>query len=296
MAVQSMTGFGRAQGTSKRVRLVVEVRSVNHRHLDLSVKLPPAYQAFESQIAAIVRDKFRRGRIELFVTRQIEKSSQRELMFDRELFNKYLNIFKLALREQKLEAKASLPAIVLDVLRRREVLDLVETEAEPEDEWSLLERITKAAVKDLHQMRNREGTNLQHTILGHLAEFDSVVVRIAKSAKSVPERFRERLTARIEKVLNDVGVDPQRIAQEVALFADRTDVTEEIARLASHQKQFRALIKNPECGRKLDFLIQEMGRETNTIGSKAQDGNISAAIVEAKAVLERIREQVQNVE
>ncbi len=295
MAIESMTGFGQARVVRGAVEIRVEVRSVNHRYLDLSFKLPPMYSQFESKLGKILREGFNRGHIDIYVSRSWVKDPTYEVRFNAPLFRAYQSAVKKALGTVKVSGEM-LSQATLDILRRKEVLDVVLPESDSEDEEAALEKALRQATDDLAKMRSVEGKALGAELTRLLDIFEKNLREMKARAADAPEEFRERLSKRLKKLANEIQVEPSRLAQEVALLAERADVTEELSRLQSHIGQFRGVMKGEGGGRKLEFILQEMGREVNTIGSKSQNQNISNLVIEAKALLEKLREQVLNVE
>lgn len=288
----SMTGFGQGEAVSADLTISIEIKTVNHRFLDLVWKLPSSYSKFETELAKLVRDKFRRGRVEVAVTRKKATTTDYEIVFDEALFKQYLPILKGALKTAGVRDQDSLA--VVNLLQRREIIDLVSRSADVENEAALVRDAIARALDGVQSMREVEGAALGRELLERIERLEGIAGGISPLVDSSTSAYRERLQVRIAKL--EVQADPARMAQEIALFAERSDVSEELTRLRSHFAQFRSLLAEEGSGRKLDFLIQEMGREINTTGSKSQSAEISALVVEAKAELEKIREQVQNIE
>lgn len=274
--------------------MYVEMRSVNNRYLDVQVKLPRSFSAFEPGIRKTVQERFSRGRIDVFVNRSGGDAGPLRLVLDHALAEQYLGILRELKTRYALHGEVELAQIIAmpDVVRREEVEDNGETLR------SLIESALGDGAAALRSMREEEGAALARDIAARLAGVASMAAAVDRRAPVTVEAARKRMAEALVKVLQEQP-DPVRIAQEIALLAERTDVTEELTRLSSHMAQFRAMLAgsvDEPVGRKLDFLIQEMGREVNTIASKAQDAEISQQIVHMKAELEKIREQVQNIE
>lgn len=296
MALLSMTGFGSASRDLGTVRITVELKSVNHRYLDLAWRLPAIYSSRELSLAKVVREKLRRGRVEITVSRAATASRDTEVRFNQELFDRYLEVITSALDRAGHKVKATEQQAALQILGRREVLEVGGSDESAEQELPLLDELLAEAIVKLVEMRTAEGRALEREIASQLSLLEQLSERIATLAAETPVLFAEKLKARLQRFQSEAEVDPMRLAQEVAILADRVDVTEELARLRSHIAQFKVIMATDEPGKRLDFLLQELGREINTTGSKSQSGEIAKLIVEAKALLEKIREQVQNVE
>lgn len=296
MALSSMTGFGSAEGSSEGATLSVEVRSVNHRFLDVNCKLPQAFSRYEQELARIVRSQLKRGRVDLFLNRTERAEEGYETKFNEELFRTYLNITRRALKIAGIRERSGLPAAIPSILYRREVLEVGSSDRSVDGEWETVERLAREAVQRLSEMRAKEGAALEQELLGQLDTLQGIGTKIRELAAKAPSIFHDRLKQRLERLQPELEVDPGRLAQEVAILADRVDVTEELVRLDSHIKQFRQVIAGGEGGRKLEFLLQEVSREINTTGSKTQQSEITTLVVEAKSVVEKLREQVLNIE
>lgn len=295
MSTISMTGFGDAQLAEKDLTLSIEIRSVNHRFVDINFKLPAVYSRYESELSKIIQGKIRRGRLEIFVSRKRAASATGVVNFDSSLFQAYLAEIRKAFEIAGLDQAGLAPAVV-QVLSKREVLDTTTTEEVVADEYPLISKLLTDALDKLIAMRGVEGAQLELELHRLLAVSEAAISEIKSKSEKTAEELRLRLLKRIEKMLPDLSLDQNRLSQEVAYLVERADITEELARLDSHLILFRQTLTSGEGGRKLDFIIQEMGREVNTIGSKSQDSTISPLVVELKATFEKLREQVQNVE
>jgi len=289
-----MTGYGRSDVRDAAGSFAIEMRSVNNRYLDVQIKLPRSLNALEPRIKKSVQDGFSRGRIDVFIARSSGESTPFKFTVDFERAEQYIGVLR------ELKARFSLPGEV-DLSLLNALPDIIAKEEVTEDMesvWTLLSTGIGQAVASLRTMREKEGESLAGDIAGRLKDIDELVSAIRTRTPLVVEQARTRMAEALEKILKEQP-DPSRVAQEIAILAERTDVTEEITRLASHGGQFLALMQGTgrePVGRKLDFLIQEMGREVNTIASKALDAEISLQVVTIKAELEKIREQVQNIE
>ena len=289
-----MTGYGRGDVRNTAGNLAIEMRSVNNRYLDVQIKLPRSLNALEPRIRKEVQEGFSRGRVDVFITRSGADASPFRFTVDHERAQQYISAL------QELKVRFSLPGAV-DLALLTALPDIIGKEDVSEDLealWTSLSGGLKQSIGALRSMREQEGGSLAKDITGRL---DAIEVRLDSVRARTPlnmEQAQKRMAESLEKLMKDPP-DPARLAQEIAILAERTDVTEEIIRLGSHMGQFRAMVQGPgsePVGRKLDFLIQEMGREVNTIASKALDAEISLEVVNMKAELEKIREQVQNIE
>jgi uncharacterized protein (TIGR00255 family) len=283
--VRSMTGFGRGTAERQGLRATVDVRAVNHRFVDLKLRGTFA-AALEDAIAARVRAAVERGALSVSVNVDAQAHGSRiDLAAARAAHAR--------LAEVAVALGVAGPDLAM-VLAQRGV---VVSEDTPQDAGDAIVAALDAALAQLVAMREAEGQALARELAARLDELDRLRVRIAELGHDLPVHVQQRLHDRVQRLLGTMPVDPQRLAHEIALLAERADVTEELVRLASHLEQARALAAAREpSGRRLDFLVQELGRELNTIGSKSGSAEITTAVVEAKAVLEKLREQVQNVE
>ncbi|TNE86724.1 MAG: YicC family protein [Deltaproteobacteria bacterium] len=292
--LRSMTGFGRGEAASADVTVVVELRSVNNRFRDLQLRTPREYMPLEPRINNLLKEPFARGRIDAFVRRSASGSKSR-VAVDAELAKAYVTA---AHAVSEVLPEGSDGAVPLTwVVSQPGVLEVTEVEADVMTEWDVVETALTAAVEDLVRMREVEGQALYADLLSHLGELRTAVAEVEAVAVGLNERLRQRLEARLTRLLGDRGLDKHRLHQEAAVLADKADVSEEIARLRSHCDQFADALDDDEpVGRRLDFILQEMNREVNTIGSKSVDHPISHRVVTMKSVLERMREQAANVE
>lgn len=290
-----MTGFSRVSFGGHGIELDVEVRSVNHRFLDVVVKGPRSYVSFERDIKAIFQRLHRRGRIEVSMTRRAQREGA-ELEVLPASLDRYVKLYGAACKRYGISTD-SLGAFIGQVLLREGHLHDEEALV-PEDEVAVLLRVVDEASEALLVMRESEGAALSADLSNRLEILQGQVSAIHDLSSVAPARLRERLMDRIQLIAADVRIDEQRFATEVAFLSDRIDISEEISRARIHLTTLKdALTGGMEgVGRKLDFLTQEIGREFNTIGSKAQDAAVQGIVVEAKAELERVREQVQNIE
>ncbi len=290
--MRSMTGCGTGKVSRDQWEVTVELKTVNHRYLDLAIRLPRNLNFLESCLRDGIAAGMKRGHVEVFVNvRNTEKGASR-VEIDRELAESYAMAAKQLADLVQDGSKLS----VRDLLSLEGVATVTETEMDQELLLSICAEATREAVKQVTEMRDREGAHLREDLLFHLNASAALREKILERAPQVPEEYRARLIAKIENLLQDAA-DPQRIAQEVAIMADRCAVDEELARLESHIAQMRSYLDaKGEIGKKMDFLFQEMNRETNTFGSKASDAEIAQHVVDLKSEIEKLREQIQNVE
>ncbi len=293
MTLKSMTGFGRGELTSGGRVWTAEVRCVNNRYLDIKMKLPRAYSALEDRIRRKVGNVFQRGRVDLFLSVSGDFSDLQEIRVNKALAAGYKRALQVLAEEFSLSGDLTpqLLASFPDVLEREQKDEDVDAV------WPLVEKTVDEALEQCDAMRFQEGEALTADLTVRLGSFADTVKVIEQSIPQLLEQRLLSLRERVEKLLGNVQLDPVRLAQEMALMADKTDVTEEIVRLHSHIGQFTLFLKEEGgIGRKLDFLIQEFLREVNTLASKINDAATAHLTVELKSELEKMREQVQNIE
>lgn len=290
--IKSMTGYGKAEFVMERGKLTVEMRSVNHRYGEISIKLPRTLIRFENDVRKTVSERLKRGKIDVFI--QLEASPEGSPpMVNVPLAKAFYQAFA-SLRE---ELGIAEPVPLSLIVAQKDVLAVTENGVDAEGMRDELLAVVANAVETMETMRVSEGRELAEDLVRRRGNLSLLMERVAARAPTVPLEYLDKLTARLAQFGSDKFPDEARFAQEVALMADRCDITEELVRFGSHLVQFDAALESAEpVGRKLDFLLQEMGREVNTIGSKANDGEITSCVVELKAELEKIREQVQNIE
>jgi len=291
--IRSMTGFGSAEFERDGQRLAAEIRSVNHRFCEVSIRAPKLVNLFEDQIRQLIQERFSRGKFNLSITWSGAGDAGEVLKVNEVVADRYVSL--LGQLRDRYQIDSGLDLRTLAALP--DVFSWEHTELSDEETWTLLKNVISKACDNMNAMKAREGEALGRDLTERLdivrKELDLVVER----APLRPAEAKERLMTRLKPLLADVEMDPVRIAQEVALMVDRLDCTEECVRLSAHLDQFRSLAEGPElAGRKLNFLLQEMNREANTIGSKGNDVQIARAVIVIKEELERLREQVQNVE
>ena len=288
-----MTGYSRSEVQDEQLHFTIEMRSVNHRYLDISLRYPRFYAALESRMKQLMGEYFTRGRIEVTIAQQTLEVSNRAVTLDHALAQQYhraLNQLQEALR---------LPGTVdLNMLLTlREILKIEEVEADIEDAWKLMQTGFEQASQALQQMRLQEGAFLAADLRRRLQLIGCHIGTIRQRVPLVVTAYRERLEGRLAELFQSHDFDPDRLHQEAILLAERTDVAEELTRLEAHLQAMTTLLEaEGAIGRKIEFLLQEINREVNTIASKSNDAEISQVVVEIKSELERMREQIQNVE
>lgn len=287
-----MTGFGRARAESDFFSVNVEVKTVNHRFCEMNIRMPRQLLKIEDRMKKKLSQHIRRGRVEVYVSLEGEGVVTRKVHVDWKLLDEYAQTIKQIRENYGVEGTVTLQ----DLLSRSELLHIEESEIGNDELEKLVLDATEEAAKLLKQMRLAEGEELKKDLLAILAQLELYVFELQKFAPLVVQSYKERLTKRMEEFANG-QLDETRILTEVAVFADKADINEEVTRLKSHIQQFLQTLQSMEpIGRKLDFIVQEMNRETNTIGSKANDSNIAKQVVDIKSLLEKLKEQVQNIE
>ncbi|MGI6452006.1 MAG: YicC/YloC family endoribonuclease [Syntrophomonadaceae bacterium] len=290
--VKSMTGFGRSQKVLHTYRITCEIKGVNHRYFDLHIRIPRRYSSMEERIKEELKKCINRGRLEVNINIEREEEPERHIKVDKELAIAYYNYLKeLA---EKLNISQEIRAI--ELFNLPEVFSLEIPEEDSELLWSALKATLDEAIKEFLELRANEGRNLASDILDRIDLIYEQVLRMEERSPVVAREYYTRLHQRIAELLTKDLADEQRIIQEAAIFADKSNITEEIVRLKSHINHLKDLMDGESVGRKCDFLVQEMFRETNTIASKGNDLEISQIVVDIKAELEKIREQLQNIE
>lgn len=286
-----MTGFGRGASSKEELSVTVEIKTVNNRFLDINLRLPGEFQSLENPIKRQITSRLRRGRVDIFLS--IEQTAAAHLEINRDTISSYLDAFKTLKEEFNLTGEPDLNMIA----RLPNVFSTKKKDVS--DDLSLaVEESVAIALNELEQMRRTEGGHLREDIERRLESIWSAVEAIEKDASSVTEEHRERLTKKIADAIGGIAeLDAGRLAQEVAYLADRSDISEEISRLYAHINQYRKIIaQDEELGKKLDFLTQELNREANTITSKTTNTTIKGLALDVKSEIEKIREQIQNVE
>ncbi len=290
----SMTGFGRGEATGEGITATVEIKSVNNRYLEVSPRMPREYSPFEGDVREIVRKRLSRGKINLNVS--VSRTGAEGIGFEvnPEKAIAYKELLNGIRKHAKIKETVSLTHMLAF---RDELLTKDTSDDQQKKEWEVVTRAIEEALKNINQMRSNEGRELSNDILARLDEIDKKISRIETYSRDQVPAERKRLKDRIARLFENEEIDEQRLELEIVILADKLDVTEECVRWKSHSKFFREAIKDKEpAGRRLNFLLQEMLREINTIGSKSSESRITRQVVEAKEELEKIREQVQNIE
>lgn len=297
MTIASMTGYGKVTLDQEDLSISTEIRSVNNRYLDTNFKLPQGYYSLENELTKIVKSKLGRGRIDIFISRSSKLLSNFESKFNTEIFNAYLDTAKKAAALSNCKEEEILEKVIPEILLRKEVFDISFKEASLETEFPLVKKCLEEALSKLVTSRQVEGENLKTALLKLLTELEQQVAKITTLSISEPSLYQQRFSAKIKQLLTTTELDEVRIAQEVAIFADKIDVTEELTRLDSHFQQFKSYLQQKEdSGKKLEFLLQEILRELNTTGSKSQNSEITFLVLNSKSLVEKLKEQVLNIE
>lgn len=291
--IRSMTGFGRAQDSVEGFNITAEIKSVNHRYFEFSSRLPRAYAFLEEKIKNYLSNYISRGKVECSLTIEATADDSVVVKVNEPLAKSYYDAIHFIGATFSVNANVS----AQDIARYPEVLSVTKNAIDEDDLWEKVKAVLTEAVEKFIKMREQEGEKLKNDVLSRA---DTIIENVAFVEKRSPETVKEyndKLLTRMREVLDNVQVDESRILTEAAIFADKVAVAEETVRLRSHIDQLRTMMDSNEAiGRKLDFLVQEINRETNTIGSKAQDVEIAKVVIDTKAEIEKIREQIQNIE
>ncbi len=288
-----MTGFGRGVAEGDIGRVTVEIRSYNHRFLDVSVRMPAELSGLEDRVRRELQARFSRGRLNAFVTLEESLTRDRTVEIDSELAKRYHEKLVALARDLGVPRQGLLPLVVA----LPGVIRVSEAPLELEPLWEVVRSAVREAASALAAMRRAEGEALKRDLIHRIARVAHLTDEIGAKAPLLTEEYRRRLTRRVSELLEDPIVAEDRLTTEIVLYAERSNISEEVVRLESHLDQFRSLLEASEpVGRKAEFILQEMVREMNTIGSKTQDPTIGRRVVEVKSELEKLREQVQNIE
>ncbi len=291
--IKSMTGFGRAETVDGERKITVELKSVNHRYLDLNIKMPRKLNFLEGAVRNLLKTYMQRGKVDVFISYEDERPGRVALKYNRELAKEYLAYLK----EMNLEFGVANDVTATELSRYPEVLTMEEQAQDEEELWEALEETLRAASEKFVETRRREGENLTRDLLEKLDGLEEKVNQVAARSPEVVNAYREKLETKVHELLEDTQIEEARIAAEVVLFSDKICNDEETVRLLSHIKGMQKILKESEgVGRKLDFMAQEMNREANTILSKSNDLEISNIAIDLKTEIEKIREQIQNIE
>ena len=291
--IKSMTGYGGAKGEVNAIAVTAELKSVNNRFLDVSVRLPKSCLFAEEAVRAAVAEKIGRGKVDVFITVDTSRAEEAMIRVNDNLAAAYLKAVRDTAEKYGLDGDVS----ALNLVRFPEVLSAEKTDTDRDAVAQAISAVLAEALEGFDAMRAREGGKLQEDILKKLDGLEAMVGAVEARSPETVKEYREKLYARMQEVLADTAVDEARILEEAAIYADKVAVDEETVRLRSHIDQFRQLLAaGSPVGRKLDFLVQEMNREANTTGSKCADSAIARTVIDMKAELEKIREQIQNIE
>lgn len=288
-----MTGFGRERCLLEDREILVEIRSVNHRYYEFSAKTPKAYGYLDEKLKAFLKNGISRGKVEVSVFIYNQEGTNAQIEINKEIAQGYVNALRNSADELDLDDDLALS----DIMRLPDIFTVVKVTEDEEVVWNQVKPVAQSALDKFLEMRVTEGLKMYDDIVSRLDFLEKAVAQIEEQSPKVTKAYEQRLYDKIKETLADRAVDDQRIIMEVAIFSEKTAVDEETVRLRSHISQFRDLINSSEpVGRKLDFLVQELNREVNTIGSKAQDLSITKLVVDMKSEIEKIREQIQNIE
>ena len=291
--IKSMTGFGRCEMEEDNRKITVEMKAVNHRYLDENIKMPKKLNFFEAAIRNLMKEYIQRGKVDIFITYEDFTEDNVNIKYNHDIAAEYLTYLKQMKEEFGLEDDIR----VSTLSRYPEVFTMEEQTIDEEKLWELLEKALRGAAQAFVEARQREGENLKEDLIGKLDGMLKLVDEIAVRSPEIIREYQERLKTKIQEMLTDVQIDENRLLTEVTIFADKVCVDEEMVRLRSHiETTKKTLQEGGSVGRKLDFIAQEMNREANTILSKANDLAISGYAIELKTEIEKVREQIQNIE
>ena len=291
--IKSMTGYGSAKGTVEGLQITVELKSVNNRYLDASVRLPRSFLFAEDAVKSAVQKHISRGKVDVFVSVDASEAGEMNVKVNEPLLRGYLDAIRHIAEEYSLPNDAT----ALAVSRFPDVLTVEKEDLDADAISAGILDITECALNDFDAMREREGQKLRDDVLNRLGTIDALVAAVEKASPETVAAYRAKLEAKMAEVLGTAGIDENRILAEAAIFADHIAVDEETVRLRSHMSQLKTMVNGSSpTGRKIDFLIQEFNREANTIGSKCQNSEIAHVVVDLKSEIEKIREQIQNIE
>lgn len=291
--IKSMTGFGRCEAVTDECKISVEIKAVNHRYLDLSIKMPKKFNYFEAAMRTLLKDYIQRGKVDVFITYEDYTEDQVSLKYNSTLAAEYMKNFEKMAEQFGLEDDVTVSMLS----RCPEVLTMEQVPEDEEHMWAMLQEVLKGAAENFVETRLREGENLKNDLIGKLDHMLSMVDFIEERSPKILEEYRQRLGDKVRELLQNSTIDESRILTEVTVFADKICVDEETVRLRSHiEGMKKELLAGGSVGRKLDFIAQEMNRESNTILSKSNDLEISDQGILLKTETEKVREQIQNIE
>ncbi len=288
-----MTGFGRERAAFEEREILVEIRSVNHRFYEFTARTPRAYGYLDEKLKSLLGGKITRGKVEVSVYIYNKEGVNADITVNKEIAHGYLDALRAAAPELEVEDDLKLS----DIMRLPDLFTVVKTQENEEQVWEQVKQTAERALEKFVEMREVEGVKMHDDIASRLGFIEQMVKSVEERSPKVNDLYREKLYAKLTELLKDRNIDDSRVLTEAAIFSEKTAVDEETVRLHSHIAQFRTLINSSEpVGRKLDFLVQEMNREVNTTGSKCSDLEITKTVVDLKSEIEKIREQIQNVE
>jgi len=291
--LKSMTGFGRSESASEKRKITVEIKAVNHRYLDLSIRLPKKLSFFESSIRNVLKQYISRGKVDVFVSYEDYSQSNVCVKYNESIAREYMNYFEKMGKTFGIRQDITVSSLA----RCPEVLTLEEQSVDEEELWSFLEEVIHNACKHFVASRETEGFHLKNDLIEKLDEISTGIQVLEARGPEIVDEYRTRILNKVEELLGDTKVDESVLATEITIFADKICIDEESVRLRSHIKTMKDTLQSGEnVGRKLDFIAQEMNREANTMLSKANDLEISNAAIDIKTGIEKIREQIQNIE
>ena len=291
--IKSMTGFGRHELVTDECKISVEIKAVNHRYLDLGIKMPKKFNYFEASMRTLLKDYIQRGKVDVFITYEDYTEDQVSLKYNSTLAAEYMKNFEKMAEQFGLEDDVTVSMLS----RCPEVLTMEQVPEDEEHMWAMLQEVLKGAAENFVETRLREGENLKNDLIGKLDHMLSMVDFIEERSPKILEEYRQRLGDKVRELLQNSTIDESRILTEVTVFADKICVDEETVRLRSHiEGMKKELLAGGSVGRKLDFIAQEMNREANTILSKANDLQTSNLAINLKTEIEKVREQIQNIE
>lgn len=291
--LRSMTSFGRERAAFEEREILVEIRSVNHRFYEFTARTPRAYGYLDEKLKSLLGGKITRGKVEVSVYIYNKEGVNADITVNKEIAHGYLDALRAAAPELEVEDDLKLS----DIMRLPDLFTVVKTQENEEQVWEQVKQTAERALEKFVEMREVEGVKMHDDIASRLGFIEQMVNSVEERSPKVNDLYREKLYAKLTELLKDRNIDDSRVLTEAAIFSEKTAVDEETVRLHSHIAQFRTLINSSEpVGRKLDFLVQEMNREVNTTGSKCSDLEITKTVVDLKSEIEKIREQIQNVE
>lgn len=291
--IRSMTGYGKAEKSIEQRMYQIEIKSVNHRYLDISVKMPKQLSYLEESIKSLISSEIKRGKVDVFITFENNSAQGKEIKINTEIAKIYIDELKKLAKQENILSNIE----VTEISKYPDVLSIQNVNDEETIKQEILE-VTKIALEQLIKMKKVEGEKISEDLLERINNIKEKIQKISSLSTGLIEEYIVKLESRIKELIKDKDIDETRLAQEVVIYADKCSIEEEVTRLNSHIYQFEELIKekNKTIGKKLDFIIQEMNRETNTIGSKANNLEITNGVIDIKTELKNIREQVQNIE